>query len=206
MRPVTRIGGRRGVVNGRCGWGVLARLDFFLYGGDIGQALVAPSVFALVGMLMRGTPLIRPARVRQGGACLTRACIRDCRRCRRASQVGQVAFRRLLLEQRAEIRTVVKGIRSHPEHKEFDPVGRVAVRGGGYHESHELLLPPSWGARRPIDRETPARLYRKLVGFPSRLLPRMWYDERYDLKRYTLNKILIFLIFLITTIYYPSSD
>ena len=28
--------------------GVLARLDFFRYGGGMGQALVAPSVFALV--------------------------------------------------------------------------------------------------------------------------------------------------------------
>jgi hypothetical protein len=45
--------GRRGVVNGGCGCGVLARLDFFRYDGDMGQALVAPSVCALVGMLLR---------------------------------------------------------------------------------------------------------------------------------------------------------
>ena len=40
-------------------------------------------------------------------------------------------FRRLLLEQRAEIGTAIKDMRSHPEHKEFDPVGRVAEHGGG---------------------------------------------------------------------------
>jgi len=45
--------------------------------------------------------------------------------------VGQVVFRRLLLEKRAEIGTAVKGMRSHPEHKEFDPVGRVAGHAGG---------------------------------------------------------------------------
>jgi hypothetical protein len=32
--------------------------------------------------------------------------------------VGQVAFRRLLLEQRAEIGIAVRGMRSRPEHKE----------------------------------------------------------------------------------------
>jgi hypothetical protein len=62
---------------------------------------------------------------------LARSCIRDCRRCRRASQVGQVAFRRLLLEQRAKIEIAVRGMRSGPEHKEFGPVGRVAQHGGG---------------------------------------------------------------------------
>jgi hypothetical protein len=57
--------------------------------------------------------------------------------------MGQVAFRRLLLGQRTEIGIAVRGMRSRPEHKEFDPVGRV----GG------------------------------LVGLPTKLLPRTWYNE-----------------------------
>lgn len=66
--------GRRGVVNGGCGGGVLARLDFFRYGGDMGQALVAPSVCALVGMLLRGAPRSRPAHVQAWRGCWMPSC------------------------------------------------------------------------------------------------------------------------------------
>jgi hypothetical protein len=43
--------------------------------------------------------------------------------------VVQVAFRRPLLEQRTEIGIGVRGMRSRPEHKEFDPVCRVGGAG-----------------------------------------------------------------------------